>query len=136
MWGSATDGQTVFVAIVNSFKSVFTLLPSKQTTTGGAWVALNPSNGDILWSTPSPDLLGPPIGPVSVSNDLLFATTHSAHGKLYALDTKSGNIVWTNTPNGSVLGGFSIVNECAYVGEGNSLLGGLSPGKFFYGFCL
>jgi outer membrane protein assembly factor BamB len=135
MWGSATDGQVVFTNIVNSGNQVFTLLPSRQSTTGGGWVALDAGSGEILWSTPTPDLSGP-VGPVTVANGVLFTTSHSTHGKYYALDSKSGAILWNFTPNGSVMGGFSVANGCAFVGEGNTLLGGATPGRAFYGFCL
>ncbi|KAK1547895.1 hypothetical protein Q3G72_018826 [Acer saccharum] len=53
-WGAATDGRRVYTNIANSNRVNFTLAPSGQTTTVGAWVALDAYNGEILWSTANP----------------------------------------------------------------------------------
>ena len=136
MWGSATDGKTIYTAIANTFHQTYTLLPSDKTITGGAWVALEAATGKILWSTPSPDVTALPVGPVSVANHVVFATARRVHGAFYALDAVSGSILWSYTRNGSVVGGFSIANGCAYVGEGITVTGGQTPGKYLYSYCL
>lgn len=136
MWGSATDGKTIYIAITNTFHQTYTLLPSNKTTTGGAWVALEATTGKVLWTTPSPDVTAPPFGPVSVANHVVFATARRKHGAFYALDAVSGSILWSNAKNGSVAGGFSIANGCAYVGEGITITGGQTHGKYLYKYCL
>ena len=57
MWGSAADGQRVYVSIGNARHDPVTV-PSKDgqplTTIGGFWAALDPATGKILWRTPDP----------------------------------------------------------------------------------
>ncbi|KAL3501364.1 hypothetical protein ACH5RR_035813, partial [Cinchona calisaya] len=56
IWGAAADGKRVYTNIVNGDRLPFTLAPSTQTTTAGAWVALDANTGEILWSTANPSL--------------------------------------------------------------------------------
>ncbi|XP_021887861.1 uncharacterized protein LOC110807136 [Carica papaya] len=58
-WGAATDGRRVYTNIVNSNREKFTLKPMTQTTTAGAWVALDANSGAILWSTANPTTTPP-----------------------------------------------------------------------------
>ncbi|KAK2636264.1 hypothetical protein Ddye_031056 [Dipteronia dyeriana] len=53
-WGAATDGRRVYTNIANSNRVNFTLAPSRQTTTAGAWLALDAHTGEIMWSTANP----------------------------------------------------------------------------------
>jgi len=55
----------------------------------GEMVALDISNGSILWST---DLPGMAFGAATISNDLVFTTTFD--GKVFALSRSNGSIVW------------------------------------------
>src|SRR5258708_31504967 len=47
-WGTATDGQRIYVAIANRFHLPYTLAPSGQQITWGAWSALDVATGNIL----------------------------------------------------------------------------------------
>src|SRR2546429_3969084 len=49
-WGTATDGQRIYVAIANSDHLPYTLVPSGQQITWGAWSALDVATGKILRS--------------------------------------------------------------------------------------
>ena len=93
-WGAATDGRTVYTNIVNSNGERFTLAPSNQTTTAGAWVALDANSGHILWSTANPSNEAAQ-GPVTIVNDVLFAGSVAPNGPIYAMDAKTGNILWS-----------------------------------------
>ncbi|KAK0600012.1 hypothetical protein LWI29_010715 [Acer saccharum] len=53
-WGAATDGRRMYTNIANSNRVNFTLAPSRQTTTVGAWAAQDAYTGEILWSTANP----------------------------------------------------------------------------------
>ncbi|KAJ6739734.1 QUINOPROTEIN ALCOHOL DEHYDROGENASE (CYTOCHROME C) [Salix koriyanagi] len=48
-WGAATDGRTVYTNIVNSNGERFTLAPSNQTTTAGAWDRWLPMAPFMQW---------------------------------------------------------------------------------------
>ncbi|KAL3501355.1 hypothetical protein ACH5RR_035804 [Cinchona calisaya] len=54
IWGAATDGQRVYTNIVNGDRLPFILAPSAETTTAGAWVAMDANTGEVLWSTANP----------------------------------------------------------------------------------
>lgn len=98
----------------------FTLVPTSVVITYGGWVAINSSSGTVLWSTAAPDA-SYPIGPVSVANGVVFGTTYGApsgSGSVYALDSKSGDVLWKYKANASLTGGFSIHDGCVFLGEG------------------
>ncbi|XP_021887856.1 uncharacterized protein LOC110807131 [Carica papaya] len=95
-WGAATDGRRVYTNIVNSNRENFTLKPTTQTTTAGAWVALDANSGAILWSTANPSN-DTAHGPVTVANGVLFAGSVAPNGPIYAIDTSNGKIIWAYT---------------------------------------
>ncbi|KAI9120315.1 hypothetical protein K1719_007348 [Acacia pycnantha] len=134
MWGSATDGARVYTNIVNTYGKNFTLLPSNKTTNGGGWVAMEPSNGKILWSTANPQNLS--LGPVSVANGVVFAGAASSDGPIYGIDAKSGQILWSYKTNATVYGGVSINNGCVYVGHGYRNVPIFTRGTHVFAFCL
>ena len=76
-WGAATDERRVYTNIANSEAKNFTLAPSNITTTTGGWVAMDASNGKVLWSTANPSN-STANGPVSVNKrcfkDLFIST--------------------------------------------------------------
>ncbi|KAL8090456.1 hypothetical protein AgCh_039785 [Apium graveolens] len=119
-WGAATDGQTIYTNIVNSNRVSFRLAPSNQTTTAGAWVALDADTGDILWSTanPSNDFAA---GPVTLTRGVLFAGSVAPNGPFYAMDARNGTILWTYNTGGTIYGGASAGYTCVYVGNGYAL---------------
>lgn len=96
----------------------FTLVPTSVVITYGGWVAINSSSGTVLWSIAAPDA-SYPAGPVSVANGVVFGTTVGApSGSVYALDSKSGDVLWKYKANASLAGGISIHDGCVFVGEG------------------
>ncbi|KAF2325415.1 hypothetical protein GH714_027849 [Hevea brasiliensis] len=140
-WGAARDGMTVYTNIANSNGERFTLALSNQTTTAGAWVALDGESGQILWSTayPSNDTVH---GPVMVVNDLHFAGSVAPNGPVYAMDTRTGNILWSYNSDATVYGGVSSSYGCIYFGNGYSVgLAArfhptLASGTSLYAFCV
>ena len=117
-WGSATDGSRIYVARSNS-----TFLD------GGGWSALDPSTGNILWSTPDPGYpLGGPgsgffgfsaEGPVSAANGVVYACSLNPIGpQMVAMDAASGVVKWTFNSGSSCLGGAAIANGTVYWGTG------------------
>ena len=118
-WGTATDGQRIYVAIANSDHLPYTLVPSGQQITWGAWSALDVATGKILWQTADPTAGAIDKGSVSVANGVMYAGSYS--GQMYALDANTGTILWNFASGGSVLDGPSIV-------DGTRLLGIRLPG--------
>ncbi|XP_050225799.1 uncharacterized protein LOC126675234 [Mercurialis annua] len=117
LWGAATDSRTVYTNIVNGFRETFILAPSNQTTTAGAWVALEANSGQILWSTENPSN-ETAHGPVTVVNDLLFAGSVAPNGPLYAMETRTGKIIWSYNSGATIYGGVSAAYGCIYFGNG------------------
>ncbi|KAJ6969195.1 hypothetical protein NC653_036996 [Populus alba x Populus x berolinensis] len=140
IWGAATDERTVYTNIANSNRERFTLALSNQTTTVGAWVALDANSGQILWSTANPSNEAAQ-GPVTIVNDVLFAGSVAPYGPIYAMDAKTGNILWSYDTGATVYGGVSASYGCIYLGNGYSIgLARFHPswtgGTSLYAFCV
>jgi polyvinyl alcohol dehydrogenase (cytochrome) len=115
-WGTATDGQRIYVAIANRNQLPYTLVPSRRQITWGSWSALDVATGKILWQTADPTPGTIDTGSVSVANGVMYAGSYS--GQMYALDTTTGNILWNFASGGSVIDGPSIVDSVVYWGSG------------------
>ncbi|TYI29773.1 hypothetical protein ES332_A05G341000v1 [Gossypium tomentosum] len=140
LWGAATDGRRVYTNIANSDRKSFMLTPSNQTTTAGAWVALDANTGEIIWSTANPSN-DTAQAPVMVANNVLFTGSVASNGPIYAIDTNTGNILWTYNTGATVYGGISASYGCIYLGNGYTV--GLAkfhptwtPGTSLYAFCI
>jgi polyvinyl alcohol dehydrogenase (cytochrome) len=120
-WGTATDGRHIYVAIANSDHLPYTLAPSGQKITWGAWSALDVTTGKILWQTADPTSGAIDRGSVSVANGVMYAGSNS--GQMYALDAATGNILWNFASGGTVVDGPSIVDGALYWGSGYHLAG-------------
>src|SRR6266540_792049 len=48
-WGTAYDGDRIYVAITNQHHIPYRLTPSGESATGGSWAALDAATGEILW---------------------------------------------------------------------------------------
>jgi polyvinyl alcohol dehydrogenase (cytochrome) len=115
VWGTATDGTRIYVAIADNGHAAYTLT-SGQTITWGSWSALDPSTGKILWQTADPTQGALDSGSLSVANGVLYAGSLS--GQVFALDAATGKILWTYASGGSVIDGPSIVDGVVYWGSG------------------
>lgn len=139
VWGTATDSKTIFVNVPNARHKNWTLVPTSQIITTGGWAAINANSGEILWSVANPTQF-PAIGPTSLVNGVVFGTSMDTLGSVFALDGKSGDILWNATTNASVYGGCSIGLGCIFVGSGASTNVGQgyngTRGDSLYAFCL
>jgi polyvinyl alcohol dehydrogenase (cytochrome) len=119
-YGSATDSHRVYISIINNEVENFTLVPSKNVTQVGGWVGIDASNGTTLWTTATPGTIGNfPTGPVSVANGVLFTTSLGPlNGTLYALDVKTGGVLWEYKFNTAIYGGVAVVGDCVFLGQG------------------
>jgi len=115
-WGTATDGQRIYVAIGNHDHLPYTLVPSGRQINWGAWSALDVATGNILWQTADPTAGAIDTGSVSVANGVMYAGSYS--GQMYALDARTGKILWNFASGGTVIDGPSIVDRTLYWGSG------------------
>jgi polyvinyl alcohol dehydrogenase (cytochrome) len=137
-WGSATDGARVYVAIANLYGIPYTV--GGQLITGGSWAALDPTTGKILWqkAEPAGSLA---LGPVAVANGVVYAPSMAggtSQQNMFALDARTGAVLWSFAAGGSVIAGASIVGDTVYWGSGYSHLGiaGQTANNKFYAFSL
>ena len=128
-WGTATDGKRIYVEIANSDLLPYTLVPSGQQITWGAWSALDVATGKILWQTADPTPGTIDRGSVSVANGVMYVGSNS--GQMYALNTETGNILWSFASGGSVIDGPSIVDGTLYWGSGYKEIEGTGNNKVF-----
>jgi polyvinyl alcohol dehydrogenase (cytochrome) len=133
MWGSATDGQRIYVAIANVNKI------SYAAGTAGSWAALNPANGAILWQVPDPNgAMG--TGPVAVANGVVYVTSTagtSTSKNMLALNAATGKTLWSYASGATTIGGATIVNGVVYWGTGYARGSGYTGGnKSFYAFSI
>lgn len=147
-WGSAFDGDRIYVAGSNS-DYVNQTLKDGRVTRGGTWAALDPATGTVLWETPVPqglDLVNAtrdeavaawPLAwsSLTVANGVLFAGVGSrdpAVPTMFALDAATGEILWQFAPGASIISSPAVVDGWVYWGIGygqNS-----RAGNTFYAF--
>ncbi len=128
-WGTATDGQRIYVEIANSNHLPYTLVPSGQQITWGAWSALDVATGKILWQTADPTPGAIDRSSVSVANGVMYAGSNA--GQMYALEASTGNILWSFQSGGTVLDAPSIVDGTLYWGSGYQEIEGTGNNKVF-----
>lgn len=140
-WGSATDGNRIYVAIANSgltgaaqSPGVWTLKDGSTTTAGG-WAALDRRTGAVLWTTKDP-LGSRAEAAVSGANGVIFGCNlDPVNGTMYALDARNGNVLWSFNSNagsptyGACNAGPSIADGMVFWGTGTFV--GAGPKKLF-----
>ncbi|KAJ4847904.1 hypothetical protein Tsubulata_048541, partial [Turnera subulata] len=137
-WGAATEGKRIYTNIANSDGKNFTLKPSNKNTTSGGWVAMDATKGNVLWSTPDPRN-SPTYGPVTLANGVLFAGSTSREGPIYAMDAKTGKILWSYNTGATVYGGVSVSDGCIYLGNGYNVnigFGTFNSGTSLFALCI
>jgi len=133
-WGSATDGERIYVAIANSDHLPYTNPDRPALGKAGSWSALEPINGGILWQTPDPNG-AQDIGPMTVANGVVYAPSTAAAtartANMFALDAATGKVLWSFPSGGSVNAGAVVVNGTVYWGSGYRRLGFVGNNKFY-----
>jgi len=136
-WGTAADGERVYVALSNSEHQPYVLQPSGTPHNSGSWGALDAKTGKILWQTPAtgrdpraPGFGALALGSVSAANRVMYASANG--GDFVALDALSGRILWTYPSGGTVISGPAIVNDTLYWGTGYDKRGrGIANNKLY-----
>jgi polyvinyl alcohol dehydrogenase (cytochrome) len=121
IWGSAVDGNQVYVANANSAYSTWTLVGG-EIVNSGFWSALDAATGEIAWQTPAP-AQRPNLGPVTVANGVVYACSMDVDGHMYAMDASTGVILWSFASGGSCNAGAAVVNGTVYWGSGYASIG-------------
>ncbi len=135
-WGTAFDGDRIYVPIANLYGIPYALQPSGTMVNGGSWAALDPRKGKILWQTATPGKCSPAIpdvgqgcmglGPASVGNGVVFVgsmDTNPANPTMFALDAENGKVLWSFAAGSSVISGPAIVGNTIYWGAGYGRFG-------------
>ena len=127
VFGNATDGERVYVAISNAYKKI------KQ----GSVAALDGATGKILWQTLTPDGFSN-HGPVTVigagANRLVLAG--STGNFIRAYNAEDGKILWEFDTGGAVAGGPTVSEGVVYVGSGFRQFGVGKPNNKLYAFSI
>jgi polyvinyl alcohol dehydrogenase (cytochrome) len=132
-WGSATDGNRIYVAIANFYGIPY------GSGSAGSWAALDPATGAILWQRADPNG-AVDIGPVAVANGVVYASSLAGSPAtaptMLAMDASTGKTVWSFAAGSSVNAGATIVNGIVYWGSGYAHLGipGYTGNNKFYAF--
>jgi polyvinyl alcohol dehydrogenase (cytochrome) len=124
-WGSAVDGQRVYIAIANAGKKPWTL-KNGQTVVGGFWSALDAATGRIVWQTADPTG-SIDTGAGTVANGVVYFASADAAGTFRALGAADGRILWnfaSGTPNSYA--GPAVANGVVYWGAGSVLPAGVN----------
>ncbi len=92
-FGSAVDAYNVYIAVKDGGKNL--PMENGQACNTGHWVALNKNTGALVWAKCNPGTLN--VGaPVTVTNSgVLFVSAWD--GKMYALSTANGAVLWTSS---------------------------------------
>jgi polyvinyl alcohol dehydrogenase (cytochrome) len=141
-FGAATDGERIYTQSTNFSHLSFPLVAGAhagETVNGGIWAALDAATGTILWETPDPlsslpltgsiahPAWGPGLGegffavdmgPLTVSNGVVFAGSMDRQGHMYAMNAATGEILWSFASGASVASAPSIVDGVLYWGSG------------------
>jgi polyvinyl alcohol dehydrogenase (cytochrome) len=133
-WGSATDGNRIYVAVANSGPSTnggglgaqpWTLKDGSVTKAGG-WAALDRRTGAVLWTTRDP-YDSRSEAAVSATNDVVFGCNLAAAGTMFALNARTGAVLWTHHSGMPCNAGASISDGMVFWGTGTFQFAG--PGK-------
>jgi polyvinyl alcohol dehydrogenase (cytochrome) len=139
MWGTAYDGQRIYVPLSNASGFAYHLGGTTRGSAarGGSWAALDPRTGAFDWQVATPGGAAA-YGPASVANGVVYVGDMASRGpNMFALDAATGKTLWSFAAPGSVNAAPAIVNGTLYWGSGYaSLEPGWSASNKFYAFSL
>lgn len=78
---------------------------------------MDANTGEVLWSIADPTN-ATASGPVTIANGVLFAGSTFKQAPIYAIDARTGKILWSYETGATVFGGLSVANGCVYAGSG------------------
>ncbi len=133
-WGSASDGNLIYVAIANLYGIPY------AAGSAGSWSALDPATGKVVWQTADPNG-AVDLGPLAVSKGVVYAPSMSGTANaptMFALNASTGDVLWSYAPGSSVIAGASIAQDTVFWGSGYAHLGipGFTGNTQFFAFTL
>jgi polyvinyl alcohol dehydrogenase (cytochrome) len=136
-WGSATDGKRIYVQNAN-FYGIPTTLPNGNVTYGGTYAALDAATGHVLWQIADPHG-AVDLGAMTVANGVVYAPSMAGGAtdtNMFALDARTGSVLWSYAAGGSVNAGASIAYDTVFWGSGYANLGipGYTANNTYYAF--
>jgi polyvinyl alcohol dehydrogenase (cytochrome) len=131
-WGSASDGDRIYVAIANLYGIPY------AAGSAGSFAALDPATGKILWQVPDPNG-AIDLGPMAVAKGVVYGSSMAGSATaptMLALDASTGNTLWSYAAGSSVNAGAVISGDTVYWGSGYAHLGihGFTGNNKFYAF--
>lgn len=132
LWGSAMGDGRIYAASANFANLPYTL-PNGQTSSWGNFTGLDAATGQLLWQTPDP-VEGHDLAPVSTANGVVFGCSIDPQGHMYALDGRTGAVLWTFVSGGSCNAGAAVANGTVYWGSGYSNFGVGTGNNKLYAF--
>ena len=139
MWGSADDGQRIYVPLSNASQLAYHLggTVNGPAASGGSWAALNPQTGAFDWQVATPGGAAA-YGPASVANGVVYVGDMASSGpNMFALDAATGGTLWSFAAAGSVAAAPAIVDGTLYWGSGyGASVAGWTGSDQFYAFSL
>ena len=137
-WGSASDGNRIYVQIANLYGLPYGLFGRPDAGFAGSWAALDPATGQILWQTADPNG-AVDIGPMTVANGVVYASSMSGDTTkptMLAMNAATGQILWSFAAGSSVNAGATVVDGVVFWGSGYAHLGipGYTNNNKFYAF--
>ena len=138
-WGSATDGNRIYVAIANLYGIPYSY------GSAGSFAALDPATGAILWQIADPNG-AVDLGPLAVAKGVVYAPSMGAPSffggnsttapTMLALDASTGSTLWSYVAGSSVIAGATVVDDSVYWGTGYTHvpLPGFTGNNKFYAF--
>jgi polyvinyl alcohol dehydrogenase (cytochrome) len=125
-WGSASDGQLIYVAISNLDGIPY------AGGSAGSWSALDPATGAIVWQKADPNG-AVDLGPLAVAKGVVYAPSMGgpAFGggspdtapTMFGLNAATGDVLWSYAAGSSVIAGATIADGYVFWGSGYSHLG-------------
>jgi polyvinyl alcohol dehydrogenase (cytochrome) len=122
-WGSASDGQRIYVAIADFYGIPY------AAGSAGSWAALDPATGKILWQVKDPSG-ATDLGPVTVVNGVVYVPSMAGapgNPTMLALDASTGATLWSYAAGSSVIAGATVAEGGVLWGSGYSHLGSFLP---------
>jgi polyvinyl alcohol dehydrogenase (cytochrome) len=139
VWGSASDGRRIYVAISNFYGVSYTTLGRPASLgSAGSWAALSPATGKILWQVPDPNG-AVDLAPLAVATGVVYAASMAGSATaptMFALKASDGSIIWSYAAGSSVNAGATIVGNKVFWGSGYTKLdvAGFTGNNKFYAF--
>jgi len=133
-WGSASDGQRIYVQISN----LYGIPHAFGGGNAGSWSALDPATGAVLWQVADPNG-AMAIGPVAVADGVVYAPSMAGSPTaptMLGLNAANGDVLWSFAAGSSVIAGATVVDNVVYWGSGYTHLGfpGMTGNNKFYAF--